>query len=138
MGLLDQEIIELDQQSNVLWSWRTRDHIALVESGAAGFSPGVGNDIIHMNSVEPDGADGVIFSARHLSAIYRIIKSTGAIDWKVGGTPRAESLVVIGDTRPTAIGANGIALSGQHDARRWPDGTVSVHDNARSQIDRPP
>jgi hypothetical protein len=134
---LDQEIVELDQQSNVLWRWRTRDHIALVESGAAGFFPGVGVDIIHMNAVEPDGADGVLFSARHLSAIYRIIKSTGAIDWKVGGTPRAESLTVIGDTRPTTMGATGIALSGQHDVRRWADGTVSVHDNG-TVANRPP
>jgi hypothetical protein len=137
MGPLDQEIVELDQQSNVLWTWRTRDHIALVESGEGGFFPGVGVDIIHMNAVEPDGADGVLFSARHLSAIYRIVKSTGAIDWKVGGTPRAESLVVMGDTRPTTMGVNGIALSGQHDVRKWPDGTVSVHDNG-TMANRPP
>jgi hypothetical protein len=137
MGPLDQEIVEIDRNSNVLWIWRTRDHITLAESGGGGFFPGAGPDIIHMNAVEYDGPDAILFSARNLSSIYRVIKSTGAIDWKVGGTPRAESLVVMGDTRPTTMGANGIALSGQHDVRRWEDGTVSVHDNGTA-ANRPP
>jgi len=64
MGPLDQEIIELDQQSNVLWSWRTRDPHRLVESGAAGFFPAFGNDIIHMNAVERTARWRAIF-ARH-------------------------------------------------------------------------
>lgn len=128
-SVLDEEVAEIDSNSNVLWSWKTRDHISLAETGDAGWLPGVGFDIIHMNSVEPDGPDAVIFSARHLSAVYRIIKSTGAIDWKLGGTHTVNSLTVVGDTRPTALGPNGQPLSGQHDARRWPDGTVSVHDN---------
>lgn len=134
---LDQEVLELDQNSNVLWTWRTRDHIALSETGAAGWFPGVGTDIIHMNAVQPDGTDAVLFSARHLNAVYRIIKSTGAIDWKIGGTTRPESLAVIGDTRPTAIGANGQPLSGQHDVRLWSDGTISVHDNGTNANRQP-
>jgi hypothetical protein len=134
---IDGEIIEIDQNSNVLWSWRTRDHIALSETGDTGWLPSVDTDIIHMNAVEPDGTDGVLLSARHLNAIYHITKSTGAVDWKIGGTPRAESLAVIGDPRPDAIGANGQPLSGQHDVRKWPDGSVSVHDNG-TLVGRPP
>lgn len=133
----DAQIIEVDSSSNVLWTWRTRDHIALSETGEEGWFPSVGNDIIHMNALQPDGPDAVLFSARHLNAIYRIIKSTGAIDWKIGGSTRAESLTVTGDTRPTALGATGHALSGQHDVRLWPDGTVSVHDNG-TIANRPP
>jgi hypothetical protein len=133
----DTEIVELDQNSNVLWSWRTRDHIALSETGDSGWLPFVGGDIIHMNAIEPDGTDGLMFSARHLNAIYHITKRTGAVDWKIGGTPRPESLTVIGDLRPSAVGPSGKALSGQHDVRKWSDGTVSVHDNG-SQIVRPP
>jgi hypothetical protein len=82
-----------------------------------------------MNAIEPDGTDGLMFSARHLNAIYHISRTTGAVDWKIGGTHRPESLTVIGDIRPTAVGANGQVLSGQHDVRKWADGTVSVHDN---------
>jgi hypothetical protein len=136
-AVVDAEIVELDKGSNVLWTWKTRDHIALSETGNSGFFPAVANDIIHMNAVEPDGSDGVLFSARHLSAIYHITKSTGAVDWKIGGTTRPESLTVIGDLRPTAMGVTGSVLSGQHDVRKWPDGTISVHDNG-TIANRPP
>jgi Arylsulfotransferase (ASST) len=133
----DAEIHEIDSASNVIWIWRTRDHIALSETGEEGWFPGVGNDIIHMNALEPDGTDAVLFSARHLNAIYRIEKSTGAIDWKLGGSTTPESLTVVGDTRPTALGPTGQSLSGQHDVRKWPDGTISVHDNG-TIANRPP
>jgi hypothetical protein len=126
-SVLDALIYELDENSNILWTWRTRDHIDLAEYGETGWLPSMGIDIIHMNAIEPDGPDNLMFSARHLNAVYHITKSTGAIDWKLGGTPRAESLTVVGETRPTATGVE--TLSGQHDIRRWPDGTISVHDN---------
>ena len=134
---VDAQIVELDSASNVLWTWNTRDHITLAETGNAGWFPGVGEDIIHMNALEVDGNDGILFSARHLNAIYHITKSTGTIDWKIGGTARNESLIVLGDTRPSATGPSGQVLSGQHDVRKWPDGTVSVHDNG-TIANRPP
>jgi hypothetical protein len=121
----------------VLWTWRTRDHIALNESGTRPWFPGQGDDIIHMNAVEPDGEGALLFSARNLDAIYHITKSTGAIDWKLGGSQRAESLTVIGDTRPTATGTTGQALSGQHDVRLLADRTVTLHDNG-TNANRPP
>jgi hypothetical protein len=127
--VIDAEIHEIDSHSNVLWTWRTRDHIALSETGTQPWYPTVGNDIIHMNAIEPDGDGALLFSARHLDAIYHITKSTGAIDWKLGGSQRAESLTVIGDTRPTATGAAGQALSGQHDVRLLADRSITLHDN---------
>jgi hypothetical protein len=136
-AVTDAQIVEIDQNSTVLWSWSTREHIALSEAGDSGWYPAVAADIIHMNAVEPDGTDGLMFSARNLNAIYHISKTTGAVDWKIGGTHRPESLTVIGDIRPTAAGANGQVLSGQHDVRKWPDGTVSVNDNG-TLVGRPP
>ena len=136
-AVIDAEIHEIDSASNVIWKWRTRDHIALYETGQESWFPGVGNDIIHMNAVSYVDPDHVLFSARHLNAIYRITKSTGAIDWKIGGAPRAESLTVTEDMRPSALGPNGISLNGQHDVRYWPDGTVSVHDNGTNANRRP-
>jgi hypothetical protein len=136
-AVIDAEILEIDSSSNVLWTWRTRDHIGLYETGEESWFPGVGNDIIHMNAVAYVDADHLLFSARHLNAIYSITKSTGAIDWKIGGAPRAESLTVTEDVRPTALGPKGMVLNGQHDVRMWPDGTVSVHDNG-TNANRPP
>ena len=51
--------------------------------------PPAGYDIVHWNSIEPDG-NSVIASFRHLDAVYKINKSTGTIVWKLGGTTTPE------------------------------------------------
>jgi hypothetical protein len=64
---------------------------------------------------------------RHLDAIYKVTQGgadDGTIDWKIGGTPRPESLVV-GDAVFTAGGG----FSGQHDARWLPDDVLTLQDN---------
>jgi hypothetical protein len=47
----------------------------------------------------------------------------GGIEWKLGGTHRAESLKVVGEPDDSLV------LGFQHDARILSDGTVTVHDN---------
>jgi hypothetical protein len=136
--VLDGEIQELRPDGTLEWSWNSNDYIALSETEDSwGVEPesrfpghdGEIYDIVHMNSVEPDG-DGFIFSARHLNAVYRINRDK-TIDWKLGGSARPESLTIVGD--PFAASRFG----GQHDARRHPDGTVSVLDNGTTR-GRPP
>ena len=100
----------------LVWDWKTQDHIALAETGrwwplAIGFD----YDLVHWNSIQPAGNGSVIASFRHLDAVYKIDKSTGAIVWKLGGTSRPESLNVIGDPFAYTFG-------GQHDARLLPTG----------------
>jgi len=132
---VDAVVREVSNSGQVLWTWNSKDHIALEEGGAvrvstifdgAGglYGPGGGTayDLAHINSVEPDG-DGYLISLRKPSAVYRILKSTGEVDWKLGGTTTAKSLTVIGDPHGS------LPLVGQHDARRLPDGSVSVYDN---------
>ncbi len=91
---------------------------------------GFGYDLVHWNSIQPAGNGSVIASFRHLDAVYKIDKSTGAIVWKLGGTSRPESLNVIGDPLTYTFG-------GQHDARLLADGTVTVFDN-RTDLNSPP
>jgi hypothetical protein len=128
--VIDAEIVELNKRGAIVWSWETRDHIAVAETQRLLDHPaelarrGDGSwDLIHMNSVAVDG-NGVVFSARHADAVYRIARKTGQITWKIGGTPTAKSLTVSGD--PVA----GLPLGMQHDARVLPDGSVTVYDNA--------
>ena len=90
--------------NGVVWSWLASDHIPVSEvtvrwQNQCGSPAG---DIYHWNSVEPDG-DGYVLSFRHLDAVYRIDQRTGAIDWKVGGVSRPESLIVIGDDQLSAV-----------------------------------
>ncbi len=76
-------------------------------------------------------ATGLLISLRHTDAIYRISRTDGHVEWKLGGTAIPESLTVAGDRAPPAT------LGGQHDVRRLADGTVSVYDNGTG-LGRPP
>ena len=71
-----------------------------------------------------------MLSFRNLDAVYDIDATTGAINWKLGGTPTPESLTVVG-------GKYSKPLCGQHDARVLPDGTLTVFDD-RSGCDGAP
>ena len=133
----DNEIQEIDSNGNLVWSWKSRDHIAPAESTlwasylVKAIQPDKPLDLVHMNSIEEDADGNVIVSCRHLDAVYKIRKSDGAILWKLGGSTTAESLTVIGDD------ANGMHLGGQHDARVLPDGTLTVYDNGSGFANRP-
>jgi hypothetical protein len=144
-SVFDGEIQEVTPAGKLVWKWSTRGHISPGETTADWWDQVLSApknrldtqayDLVHVNSVEPDpprgaGGDGVIFSARHLDAVYRIDRKTGKIDWKLGGTHTAQSLKVAGP-HPAPV------FSGQHDARLWTDGTLTVHDNA-THAHRPP
>ncbi|HKP92065.1 MAG TPA: arylsulfotransferase family protein [Thermoleophilaceae bacterium] len=138
-SVFDGEIQEVTPAGDLVWRWSTKDHLSPGETTAKWWDQVLSApkdrldtqayDLVHVNSVEPDG-DGFVFSARHVDAVYRVDRSTGRIDWKLGGTHTARSLTLAGP-HPTPV------FSGQHDARLWTDGTLTVHDNA-SHADRPP
>lgn len=119
---------EITPAGAVVWSWNAAEHIPVTETTTtwrAEPEPVTGlADPWHYNSVEWAG-DGIIISFRHLDAVYKVVKASGNIAWKLGGTTRPESLVVVDDPVFTAGGS----FSGQHDARLLPDGTVTVFDN---------
>jgi hypothetical protein len=117
------ELQEVSSNGQLVWDWKSQDHISLAETGRWWPTAiDLDYDILHWNSIQPAGDGSVIASFRHLDAVYKIRKSTGAIVWKLGGTSRPESLSVIGDPRTYTFG-------GQHDARLLSDGTVTVFDN---------
>jgi Arylsulfotransferase (ASST) len=136
--VLDAEIQELTPSGQLVWAWNSKDHIELEETGRwwSSLNPGTlpdgrpAIDHVHINAVEPDG-DGLLISLRHTDAIYRISRTDGHVDWKLGGTDTPESLAVSDDRAPPAT------LGAQHDVRRLPDGTVSVFDNG-TNLGRPP
>jgi Arylsulfotransferase (ASST) len=126
-AVYDGEVQELDANGRRVWSWNSKDHIDIGENVLWTFARGPlpdgteAYDYFHLNSVEPDG-DGLVISARHVNAVYRVDRSTGDVVWKLGGTHRPESLDVVGDGYPEPF-------IGQHDARLLPDGTLTVFDN---------
>ncbi len=133
------EIQEIDPEGEVVWRWNSRKHIGLEETGrwwrnvlsnakradgSAIFDP------VHVNSIEPRGADEMVVSMRHTDAVYGIERSTGNVAWKLGGTETAQSLRVVGDPAEKLFG-------GQHDARVSENGDVSVYDNGKDRPRRP-
>jgi hypothetical protein len=132
--VFDGEIQELTPRGQRVWSWSSKDHIPLswtrkewweLERKTVPVQSPLENawDLVHLNSVEPDG-DGLIVSSRFMDSVFRIDRATGKVDWKLGGKHvPGKSLKVVGK-HPSPL------LGGQHDARLWKDGSLTVHDNA--------
>jgi hypothetical protein len=130
--ITDNQIVELDPNSNIVWSWSVADHIDIADENVnwhAQFP-----DVIHMNSIQYVGNNQILFSARHLDALYDIDMLTGSVIWKLGGTKTPESLAIAGDKYATT-GATGALFSGQHDAR-LSGLSLTVQDNG-TQLSRP-
>jgi Arylsulfotransferase (ASST) len=146
-SVFDGEVQELTPAGRLVWRWNSRGHVSPSETeptwwyNEQGETPPPGErgyDLLHVNSVEPDprlrgaGGDGVIVSARHLNAVFRIERTSGRVDWKLGGSyvPGA-SLAVVGVPPGDSV------FSGQHDARLAGDGTLTVFDNRSRTSDAP-
>ena len=129
--VVDAEIQEIAPDGTLVWSWNTKNHIPLSETGQRWWSAVPvatlpdgrrAYDYAHINSIEQTG-NTIVASFRHLDAVYAINRSTGDIIYKLGGTARPESLTVLDDPQ------SGLPLGGQHFARVLPDGTLTLHDN---------
>lgn len=125
---INHVVEELTPEGGVAWSWDTAANIPPTETTPRWRTTARDvHDPWHYNSIEFTG-DGFLLSFRHLDAVYKVIQggtADGTIAWKIGGTPRPESLVVVGDAVFTAGGG----FSGQHDARWLPDDVLTLHDN---------
>jgi hypothetical protein len=105
---------EIDLASGrLLLEWHSLDHIALRES----YAPVTPDwDFFHINSVDLDGDGNLLVSGRSTHTIYKIARD-GTIVWRLGGKRSDFSM------------GSGSDFAWQHDARRQPDGTLSLFDN---------
>jgi hypothetical protein len=124
----------------VLFEWHSADHIpadeAVIPPPSATASPGATStatsatpagsavapaqlvyDSVHVNSIELDRDGNLLVSARNTSTIYKVDRTTGAIRWRLGGKHS-----------DFKMGA-GTTFALQHDARRQPDGTITIFDD---------
>jgi len=105
----------------VLLEWHSLDRVPLDES----YAPVEANwDFFHINSVDLDGDGNLLVSSRSMHTIYKLDRS-GAIVWRLGGK-RSDF----------QMGA-GASFAWQHDARRQPDGTITVFDNGATPAVEP-
>lgn len=109
---------EFDKDHNLLFQWNSNDYIHPAKAyqfygyNAANF------DYCHGNSISEDSDGNLLISFRHLNAVYKINRSNGQIMWQLGGKTSSFSF------------PNDPGFSGQHDARRLPNGNIALFDNA--------
>ncbi len=126
--VVDFVVQEIDLETrDVLFEWHALDHVPLWASYARAPEPGEPWDYFHGNSVEPPtpGDDTIIVSARKTSAVYCIDRGTGAVRWTLGG---AQDQFGLAARHPRW------RFCAQHDARRLPDGDLSIFDNGGTAL----
>jgi hypothetical protein len=125
--IIDAEIEEVTPAGALVSSWYASQHLSPTEINANIWARArtstcdVPQDIWHLNSAQDVGTSYVT-SIRY-TGVYRVNKTSGNVEWKLGGTTTPQSLTISGDP---ATPAGGI---GQHDARMYSDGSVSMFDN---------
>jgi hypothetical protein len=118
-------IQELDiETGEVLFEWHSIDHVDLEETYVTpeeDHYPGI--DYFHLNSIDVDHDDNLLISARETSTVYKIDRKTGEIIWRLGGKKSDFEM------------QEGARFAYQHDARRLPNGTISIFDNGSLVFD---
>ena len=118
--ILEGGIQELDiKTGHVLFEWQSIDHVRLVESYyRLPKDPEGVFDYFHVNSIEIDHDGNLLVSARNTHTIYKISRRTGRVLWRLGGKRSDFTL------------GRGVRFAWQHDARRRPDGALTLFDNS--------
>ena len=123
--LLESIVQEVDLATGrLLFEWRSADHVSPKES-YVGPSGGQPFDYFHVNSIDVDTDGNLLISARHTWAVYKIDRHTGQVIWRLGGKMSDFQM------------GPGTQFAWQHDARRQPDGSLTLFDDG-SNGSKPP
>ena len=115
IGLIIQEI---DQNKNVVFQWRSWDHIPITDAQHQDMTAEY-LDYIHGNAIDQDSDGNILISSRHLDEITKINRETGNIMWRLGGP----------DNQFTFLNDPDNGFTFQHGIRRLPNGNLILFDN---------
>ena len=106
----------------VLFEWHSYPQVGIKESYSQPPKKQLGTkafpyDYIHINSIAEEPNGNLLISGRNTHAVYEVNRRTGKVLWRLGGKKTDYKL-----------GA-GVKFAWQHDARRQPDGTITIFDN---------
>jgi arylsulfotransferase ASST/ASPM-SPD-2-Hydin domain-containing protein len=116
-GLIIQEI---DAAKNVIFQWRSWDHYQITDVTDCHSLTTPTVDAVHGNSLESDYDGNILVSSRYLDEITKINRQTGDIIWRFGKNSRNNQFTILDDS---------LGFSDQHDARRLPNGNLTLYDN---------
>lgn len=115
-------IQEFDPQGNLVWEWRSIQHIhpsEFIDNYL--YNPNF-FDYAHANSISQDTDGHLLISFRHMDAVYKIDHNSGQVIWRLGG--RSSDFTFPNDPE---------GFSGQHSARRLPNGRLGLYDNGNQK-----
>lgn len=108
---------------SVVMEWHSLGHVALTESYIpVPTTAGTPYDYFHINSVKLDTDGNLLISARNVSTIFKVNRTTGAIIWRLGGKL---SDFTMGPGLPFAF---------QHDAEAVNASTIRIFDNESNGV----
>jgi arylsulfotransferase ASST len=116
-GLIIQEI---DAAKNVIFQWRSWDHFQITDVTDCHSLTTPTVDAVHGNSLDEDTDGNILLSSRYLDEITKINRQTGDIIWRFGKNARNNQFTIQDDP---------LGFSDQHDARRLPNGHITLFDN---------
>jgi len=126
-ALITQAVIqEVDVDGNVVFQWRSLDHIPVTDSYQDLTAANLG--YIQVNSLWFDETDGnLILSCRNTSEVIKISRVTGDIVWRLQGKYNQFTFTnaIPGNSDPAYFQV-------QHHARRLPNGNLLIYDNGYS------
>jgi hypothetical protein len=126
-AILEGVVQELEIPSGrVLYEWHSWPEVALEESYAKVPKAERGAeadayDYFHINSVGEDADGDLLVSARNTHAVYKLSRDEKKVLWRLGGKRSDYEL------------GPGVRFAWQHDARRQPDGTLTLYDNVSDE-----
>jgi len=118
-GLIIQE---LDENKNVVFQWRSWDHIPITDASHQNLLA-ASIDAVHGNAIELDNDGNILISSRHLDEITKINRTTGDIIWRLGGKKNQFTFPNDPDT-----------FNYQHGIRRLNNGNIILFDNGNFHV----
>ncbi|MCX6152373.1 MAG: aryl-sulfate sulfotransferase [Ignavibacteriales bacterium] len=112
---------EIDAQKNVVFEWRSWDHIPITESYVNLRSSAF--DYIHINAIELDSDGNILVSCRQTSQVLKLDRTTGEIIWRLGGKQNQFTFINENELNTPNY------FSFQHCVRRLANGHLSLFDN---------
>lgn len=117
---------ELDARGQVIFQWRTWDHIPITDSYRDITKRKFG--YIHVNAVSLDPIDGnLIVCCRETSEVVKVSRVTGELMWRMGG--KQNEFAFLNEHEENAPRYFKL----MHDARRLANGNLTLFDNGADQ-----
>jgi len=111
-------IQEQDASKNVVFQWRSWDHLNILDADEHVDLTAEIIDPFHGNSIEVTPDNALLLSPRNLNEITKVDRNTGEIIWRLSGNNNMFEF--IDDT---------LRFSRQHDCRILDNGNISIFDN---------